>query len=58
MTDLRVGDVVTHAVWSGAGVVVSMAHEWPNVEIYWDSGVVDIESIEFLEIVSWYDNAC
>ena len=53
MTDLRVGDVVTHAAWGGAGVVVSMACEWPNVEIYWDSGSVDVESVEFLEIVSW-----
>ena len=51
MTELQVGDIVTHAIFGGAGIVTSMAHEWPDVEVYWDGGIIEIESVEFLEMV-------
>ena len=51
MVDLRVGDIVTHAIFGGAGIVTSMLHDWPDVEVYWDGGTVEIESVEFLEMV-------
>ena len=54
---MKIGDLVRCAPDMyedeySTGLVVNMTLEWPNVEIMWKDGCINVESVELLEVIN------